>query len=585
MALGYSKNKSIQILVALLKAHGINQAVVSPGNTDLEFVAALQFDKSFSLFSSVDERSGAYMACGLAGATKKPVVIACTEATASRDYYPGITEAYYRKLPILAVTGVHRYNQIGHLHSQIINRDTSPKDSFVTKVQLPIIKDEEDEWETMLLVNKAILDLTRHGGGPVHIDLPFCNFDYDFTLHTLPAVRKIERFYVGDKLPMLDRRKKTAIYIGSHRDFSEEETQQIDTFCADYDAVVFCDHTSGYHGAYAVYANLLSQQPGDNDIYKDIDVVIHLGEPAADEATQGKLKRAKEVWRISPDGELRDTFRKLTKVFEMEALQFFSAYSVNDAEKRNSYLEQCREAVKGVDTTALDIPFSNIYMAQKISMQLPENSEIHLGLSNTIRAWSMFDFSEGVRSTGNVGCRGIDGILSEAVGASLADRSKICYCVLGDLSFFYDMNALGNREIGANLRVLIINNNGGSIFKQKTAPAYIHFGDEISSLFIAASGHYGNGSKDLVRHYAEDLGFTYLAASSKEEFESALPQFLDAAITKPMVMEAFTTAEDEREAFAMMTKNQTPKPSIKSQIAKQVLGDDGVKLVKKLIGK
>ena len=585
MALGYSKNKSIQILVALMKAHGINQAVVSPGTTDLEFVAALQFDKSFSLFSSVDERSGAYMACGLAGATKKPVVIACTEATASRDYYPGITEAYYRKLPILAVTGVHRYNQIGHLHSQIINRDTSPKDSFVTKVQLPVIKDEEDEWETMLLVNKAILDLTRHGGGPVHIDLPFCNFDYDFTLQTLPAVRKIERFYVGDKLPALDRGKKIAIYIGYHRDFSAEETKQIDAFCADYDAVVFCDHTSGYHGAYAVYANLISQQPVDNDIYKDIDVVIHLGEPAADEATQGKLKRAKEVWRVSSDGELRDTFRKLTKVFEMEVVQFFSAYSVNDAKKRDSYLKQCREAVKGVDTAALDIPFSNIYMAQKLSMQLPENSEIHLGLSNTIRAWSMFGFSEGVRSTGNVGCRGIDGILSEAVGASLADRSKICYCVLGDLSFFYDMNALGNREIGANLRVLIINNNGGAIFKQKTSPGYIHFGDDITSRFIAASGHFGNSSKDLVRHYAEDLGFTYLTASNKEEFESALPRFLDAEITKPMVMEAFTTAEYEREAFAMMSKLQTPEPSKKAQIARQVLGDDGVKFVKKLMGK
>lgn len=585
MALGYSKNKSIQILVGLLKAHGIDQAIVSPGTTNLEFVAALQFDKSFTLFSSVDERSGAYMACGLAGATKKPVVIACTEATASRDYYPGVTEAFYRKLPVLAVTGVHRYNQIGHLHSQIINRDTSPKDSFVTKVQLPIIKDEEDEWETMLLVNKAILELTRHGGGPVHIDLPCCNFDYDFTLQTLPAVRKIERFYAGDKFPALDRRKKTAIYVGSHRDFSEEETHQIDTFCADYDAVVFCDHTSGYHGAYAVYANLLSQQPISNDIFKDIDVVIHLGEAAADEATQGKLKQAKEVWRVSPDGELRDTFRKLTKVFEMEAIQFFAAYSVNDSCKRNDYLNQCREAVCEIDTSALDIPFSNIYMAREISRQLPQNSEIHLGLSNTIRAWSMFQFPEGVRSTGDVGCRGIDGILSEAVGASLADRSKICYCMLGDLSFFYDMNALGNREIGNNLRVLIINNNGGSIFKQVTSPGYIHFGDDITSEFIAASGHFGNGSKDLVKHYAEDLGFTYLMADSKTEFDAALSQFLDPEITKPIVMEVFTKTEDEREAFAMMSKLQTPEPSMKAQIARQVLGEDGVKFVKKLMGK
>lgn len=584
MALGYSKNKSVQILIALLKAHGINQAIVSPGTTDLEFVAGLQFDKSFSIYSSVDERSAAYMACGLVGATKRPVVIACTEATASRDYYPGITEAFYRKLPVLAVTGVHRYCQIGQLHSQIINRDKSPRDTFVTKVQLPIIKDQEDEWETMLLVNKAILDLVKPGGGPVHIDLPSCNFDYDFTLQTLPAVRKIERFYSGDEFPIL-RNKKIAIYIGYNKDFSFEETEKIDDFCASYDAVAFCDHTSGYYGKYAVYANLLSQQSIENDIYKDIDVLIHLGEPAADEATQGRLKGAKEVWRVSSDGELRDTFHKLTKVFEMEPYQFFSRYSVNEMEKKDSYLNKCKEAIAQIDTSGLDIPFSNIYIAREISRKLPQNAEIHLGLSNTIRAWSMFDFPEGVRSTGNVGCRGIDGILSEAVGASLADRSKLCYCVLGDLSFFYDMNALGNREIGNNLRVLIINNNGGSIFKQATAPGYIHFGDDITSEYIAASGHFGNGSKKLVKHYAEDLNFVYLSASNKEEFVKVLPQFLDTSISKSLVMEVFTAAEDERTAFSMMSKIRMSKREKQVQIVKQILGDDGVKFFKDLIKK
>ena len=584
MALGYSKNKSIQILIALLKAHGIDQAIVSPGNTDLEFVAGLQFDKSFSMYSSVDERSAAYMACGLAGSTKKPVVIACTEATASRDYYPGITEAFYRKLPILAVTGVHRYCQIGHLHSQIIDRDTSPKDSFITKVQLPIIKDEEDEWETMLLVNKAILDLLRPGGGPVHIDLPFCNFDYDFAMRELPTVRKIERYYIGNEFPTL-KNKKIAIYIGYNRDFSEEETEKIDVFCANYDSVVFCDHTSGYHGKFAVYANLLSQQSIESNIYKDIDVLIHLGEPAADEATQGRLKNVKEVWRISPDGELRDTFHKLTKVFEMEAIHFFSAYSANDMEMKEFYLKQCREKIDEIDATKLEIPFSNIYIAREISQKLPQNSEIHLGLSNTIRAWSMFKFPEDVRSTGNVGCRGIDGILSEAVGASLADSNKLCYCVLGDLSFFYDMNALGNREIGNNLRVLIINNNGGSIFKQESAPGHIYFGDDITSKYIAASGHFGNSSKKLVKHYAEDLNFIYLTASNKEEFAKVLPQFLDASISKSIVMEVFTTNEDEREAFTMMHRIRVSKHAMKSQIARQVLGDEGVKFLKGLIKK
>ena len=124
----YSDEKNIQILIALLKAHAIKYVVASPGNTNLTLVASLQQDPFFTIYSSVDERSAAYLACGISEETGEPVMLSCTGATASRNYMPGLTEAYYRHLPVLAVTSSRVYGEIGQLIPQVIDRRIMPND-------------------------------------------------------------------------------------------------------------------------------------------------------------------------------------------------------------------------------------------------------------------------------------------------------------------------------------------------------------------------------------------------------------------------------------------------------------------------
>ena len=124
----YSNERSIQILISLLKQHGIKKCVVSPGATNVTFVASLQQDDFFELYSSVDERSAAYIACGIAAESGEPVVLSCTGATASRNYIPGLTEAYYRKLPVLAVTSTQDVTRVGHLRAQVIDRSVIQND-------------------------------------------------------------------------------------------------------------------------------------------------------------------------------------------------------------------------------------------------------------------------------------------------------------------------------------------------------------------------------------------------------------------------------------------------------------------------
>lgn len=586
MSLGYSRNKSVQILIALMKAHGIKKIVASPGATILELNAGLQLDESFEIFSSVDERSAAYLACGMANESGEIVAITCTEATASRNYYPGITEAYYRKLPILAITGVHRYSKIGHLHSQIIDRSVSPKDSFRFKVHLPVIKDEEDEWETELLVNTAILELKHHGGGPVHIDLPCCGIDYDFTAYALPVVNKITRYCLGDELPSILGKRKIAIYSGYNREFNEGECDVINKFCARFNAVFMADHTSGYHGKYSVFLNLLSLQRKEYDLFKGIDLLIHIGEPAADEVTLNRLKNIGEVWRVSPDGELRDAFGKLTNVFEMSIFSFMNYYLKN-AQKDvviNSFYGECKGFLKSICLDEDLLPFSNIYMASKLTSVLPKGSAVHLGLSNTIRAWSVFEMADGVSTVSNVGCRGIDGVLSTAIGASLCNEDRLYFCILGDLSFFYDMNSLGNKHIGNNLRILLINNNGGGVFKHYGTPGHECFGDEFTNQYIAAAGHFGSQSNSLVKHYAKDLGFEYVAVSDKKAFNEIIPQFIDVKLDgKAILVEAFTNDDDEREAFNLLSHLDIDKTIKAKDTIKKILGNSGTEFVKRII--
>lgn len=584
MISGYTHNLSVQILVDLLLKHGIRKAVVSPGTTDLEFIVALQFNGGFEIYSSIDERSAAYMACGIADEFGEPVIIACTEATASRNYFPGLTEAYYRKLPIIAVTGIHRYYQIGTLFPQVIDRHLSPGDIAIYKAQLPVIKDKEDAKHTELLVNKALLAAKSSNPGPVHIDLPCCNDNYDFSCKELYDAHKIERYEVDDKFPDLPK-GNVAVYIGSHRNFTENETKCLDAFCASNDAVVFCDHTSGYHGKYAFHAGLLSVQRKRYEIMENIACLIHLGEQMADWPTMTKLKSAKTTWRVSPDGELRDTFGNLSKVFKMTLTDFLKQYTF-DNESKDSYLKECKAVKKSLRIPIETLPLSNVYTAAKMSAALPSDSILHMGASNTVRAWSMFDLPEGVKSYGNVGCRGIDGVMSSAVGAALADKRHLHFCVVGDLMFYYDMNCLGNRDIAGNLRVLLINNNGGGIFKQSVAPGYKYFGDRATDDFIAAANHFGRGENKVVKNYVESLGFKYLFAKSKEEFDATYETFVSTQnMNSPILFEVFTKDYDDRTAFDIINSIDAPPVNPAKQVAKQLLGQKGISFVKKITGR
>lgn len=578
MSKGYSVEENVLQLISLMKAHGIRKVIASPGNTNISFIGSIQDDPFFQVYSCVDERSAAYIACGMAEESGEPVALSCTGATAARNYPSALTEAYYRKLPVLAITSSQPFGRVGQLFPQFTDRNVQFNDIATYSVQVPTPYSKEEKWSNNVKINSALLHLTKDGGGPVHINLA-TTFSRDFSVTKLPDERVIRRYDIHSQMPDI-KASKVCIFVGSHKKFDETLQRAVDEFCDKYNAIVLCDQTSNYKGKYRVLGGLLA---GQKDYYpnaRKAELTIHLGEISG----SYYYFRSTDFWRVSKDGEVRDPFKCLTKVFEMNEFDFFTYYNKVGKSRKNTFYEEWLNEEKNLLGMLQELPLSNCWMCQQTAPKLPDNSVLHLAILNSLRSWNLFDTKKSVYSYSNVGGFGIDGCLSSCVGASLASPEKLFFCVIGDLATFYDLNVLGNRHIGNNLRILVSNNGtgyemhcAGSIGKE--------FGEDADRYF-AAGGHFGNQSRQLLKHFAEDLGFEYIKAESKEEYLSHLDHFTSPMkYKKPILFEVFATEQDDDTAYDLTRYIATEHTSSVKNIAKSVLGEKGYSGLKKVLGK
>lgn len=573
----YTSEKTIQILIALLKAHNIKQVVISPGTTNVTLVGSIQSDSFFKCYSSVDERSAAYIATGLAAETGEPVALSCTGATASRNYYPGLTEAYYRNLPVLALTSSQVFSHTGNYFPQMLDRTVTANDIVKHSVSISTIKDADDEWDVTNKINVALLELRRNGGGPVLINYAQ-SYSADFSVKELPSVKTIRRVTYNEEFPELPK-GRIAIYAGSHEKWSLKLTEYVNEFCKNHNAVVFGDHTGNYKGEYKVLSSLFGSQDNARPSCLTADLIIYIGYVSGEYTALN----SKKVWRVNPDGELRNVFKNTEYIFQMKEEDFFEKYK-NGSVKENEYIKECKAEYKKVFDKIPELPFGNIWCAKQMSSKLPENSVLHLGILNTLRSWNFFDIPDSVNAYSNVGGFGIDGDISSLIGASLAHPEKLYIGILGDLAFFYDMNVVGNHIVQNNVRIMLVNNGRGTEFRNYNHPAE-KFG-EVADRFMAAAGHFGKKSHELIKHYAQDLGYEYLTASTKEEFLANYEKFLSPELTeKPILFEVFTNSDEESEALRLIRNIETDASTTAKHLIKNVIGQEGVSKIKKLLGK
>lgn len=570
-------HKNVRILLSLLKQYNIRHFVISPGSRNIPLVKSVEDDPFFTCYSVVDERSAAYFAVGLSLEVRSPVVITCTSAQATRNYMPGLTEAFYRSAPVLAVTNDYDESFTNQMTMQSIRQMGIPSDCAKVSLDIPIIKDHCDEQLVTRRINEALDALTRNGGGPAHVNLRI-NQHWVRGDDELETARKITRYLPLDAdWPAIGKRK-VLIVAGQHHPFSEKELRAFDAFSRKYDIAIYVNHISNYNGLKSVHGNLRLFTGGMGDLLPDL--VVSIGGYLGDYAIDGALKKGKiEHWRVREDGSYWDTYNSLTTVFECTDRYFFERMAQNVAEEAGAgYYEQWADEC--IETSLPEtFPLSHALVAQKLSPLIPAGSNMHFAILNSLRFWEFFDLDPSVRCYSNVAGFGIDGDMSTFLGQSVASDA-LNFLIIGDLSFFYDMNSIGIRHLKNNIRIVLVNNHGGGEFRLKSHAAD-NFGDD-SNRHIAAAGHFGNSAEGWVKNN----GFEYVAVREKKELDAAVRQLV-APSERPVLMEIFTTMGDDAGALKSIVdaNDRTPQSQKLAKVIKGHIPDDLKKGIKKIIGR
>ncbi|WP_440199113.1 2-succinyl-5-enolpyruvyl-6-hydroxy-3-cyclohexene-1-carboxylic-acid synthase [Bacteroides nordii] len=535
----YTDKKNILQLVALLEAHGVTKIVLCPGSRNIPLVHTLSTHPSFKCYSVTDERSAGFFAIGLALNGGAPAAICCTSGTALLNLHPAVAEAFYQNVPLVVISADRPAAWIGQMDGQTLPQPGVFGTLVKKSVNLPEIYTDEDEWYCNRLVNEALLETLHHGKGPVHINVPVTEPIFRFTTETLPEVRVITRYQglniydrdYNDLIQRLNQYQKRMIIVG--------QMNLIYLFEKKYSKLLY------KHFAW------LTEHIGNQTIpgipVKNFDVAIY----AMDGEMQGKMapellitygghivsKRLKkflrnnppkEHWHVSPDGEIVDLYGSLTTVIEMDPFEFLEKIAFLLENKTPQYPLLWENFCKTLPQP--ELPYSEMSAIGALIQALPQQCALHLANSSAVRYAQLFTVPATVEVCCNRGTSGIEGSLSTAVGYAAAS-DKLNFVVIGDLSFFYDMNALWNGNFGANLRILLLNNGGGEIFH--TLPGLEMSG--TSHKFITAV------HKASAKGWAEDRGFLYQKVEDEVQLEEAMQLFTQPEpMTQPVLVEVFT---------------------------------------------
>ncbi len=574
----YTELKTYQIIIALLKKYGISHCVLSAGSRNVPFVHSIEQDPYFHCYSVVDERSAGYFALGLAQQLKEPVVISCTSSTATCNYWPPVAEAFYQGVPIIVLTSDRDPQMLGQWEDQMIDQ-VGMFDRHVRKsVNLPIIHEKDDEWYCQRLVNEALLELNHNGTGPVHINVPMKSYNNSFNVKTLPNVVKIDRICLSDekelwasKISKLTSAKRILVICGQSFYKDERLEKAINVFLKKYNSAVAIEYMSNLEIEEGLNFNVcMDARYTISSKVKELlpDIVISFGGNIFS-GIKEQLKKQWgnfEHWLIQEDGSVIDLFKSLTTIFECKPSYFFEMCDELNVSGMNDklYYNQLKEYVDSVIYPEFE--WSHVYAIKEVVEKIPNDSVLHLSVNDAIRLTNYFKLNDGIKTYANIGTHGIDGPLSSFLGQAIATENQ-AYLIIGDLAFFYDMNAMRIRHINKNVHVLLINNQGGSEFYFNRM-----WKNEYSDLHTTAR------HQTQAEGWVKSNKFIYLSAHDKESFANNLEEFMRSDLDKPVFFEVFTEMRNDSKVLYDFFDLSRPK-DLKSETIRR-----SKELIKSTIG-
>lgn len=533
----FSDKTNVNQLTALMLSHGIRHVVVCPGSRNGSIVHnfAEAGTDAFSIYPVTDERSAAFVALGLSLATDAPAAVCVTSGSALLNTLPAVAEAYYRHISLLVVSADRPAQWVGQQDGQTLPQPGALQPYSAT-YNVPEARTAEEHWYNNCRINEALLALRHDGGRPVHVNLPIAEPLFSFSVPSLPAERIVREVrpcccepFSDDVLQLVRQARLPVLLMG----------QCAVSYCAETEALEAA-------GSLLVLPELIANvrgswrtallECGAADVCPD--VVIHVGGNLVNKRFKLQLRNSKtcHVIRVASDNDFPDTFEHLHTVvradLRMALRQLAAQLSLNPevmAKKQELEHLHCR--------SACFVPgrFSDIGIMAKLAGRLSDHKigALHLANSSVVRNAVCF-FDGGLYPIHcNRGVNGIEGSLSAAVGYSLADDG-LSLVLIGDLSFFYDRNALWNRLLKANLRILLFNNGGGQIFRRLPG-----LSDTPARDVYISGAHSVTAAGD-----AAAFGLHYIPVRNYAEWDAAAEVLLADRSDRPVLVEVFTAADD-----------------------------------------
>ncbi|MBW8358867.1 MAG: 2-succinyl-5-enolpyruvyl-6-hydroxy-3-cyclohexene-1-carboxylic-acid synthase [Weeksellaceae bacterium] len=538
----FSSKHSIQILAHLLKEYGIFNIVISPGSRNAPLAIHFSETDEFNCYSIVDERSAGFVGLGMAKSEKLPVAVTCTSGSASANYYPAVTEAFYQNVPLLVLTADRPLDYVDIFDGQTIRqKDLFHQHSYGDFQLLEDDRENADE-ENFGIIKKAI-ELCFEKQGPVHINIPLTEPLYDL-VSEFPFYPTVEKTIRQKKYELPSNlvaewnvSKRILILVGT-REYSEELQMQLSQLVKNHSAVILTEATSNLDNDKFfshIDRYIFSFSEEDCRTYAP-DLLITVGQNVVSKKVKQFLRKAHpkghwhidEVWQ--PDTYFSLTqkieiqpeafFGKLLNFVKLEPHAYFNLWDVLRDKRDAKHLEYCANT-----------SFSDFKLFEVLSLKIPQNYHVHISNSSAIRYAQLFDFQK-FRIHCNRGTSGIDGCTSTAMGYAMRSANPTLL-ITGEVSFFYDINGLWNQYIPPYTRIIIFNNGGGDIFKIIPGPSSTNALDE----FILTKHH---RNAELL---AKNFGFSYTKVDDEDTLLRVLDNFFKPD-AKPKILEV-DTAEIE----------------------------------------
>ena len=543
--MNFSKNILAQSITDLCFKKNIKNIVISPGSRNAPLTLGFNLNPYFKTYSIVDERAAAFFALGIAQQIKFPVILVCTSGSALLNYYPAISEAYYSNIPLVILSADRPEKLLNIGDGQTINQ----KNVFNKNIGYSENLNQNDNYFLNLFglrdnnqekINKA-LNFSIEKQSPVHINIPFSEPLYEITNSlSVDSINKIPRLNNQNVKKISSFRNKwqnsikKIILIGVSSPYLLSK-KSIDLLAGDSSLLVLTENTSNvYHPS---FCNKIDQliAPLTNNELKEFrpEILITIGGMIISKKIKAILRDNKpnEHWHIGIH-EANDTFFCLTKHFKTSPNNIISKLYENFNDNGSDFYNKWDLVISKRKEKHKEYLSNLIYCDFKVFdyvlNSIPSKSMLQVSNSSAIRYTQLFDLDSSINVFCNRGTSGIDGSTSTAVGAASVFKGNTVF-ITGDLSFFYDSNALWNNFIPSSFRVILINNKGGGIFKILTK-------DNNTELFKK----FFETKHDL---YAKDLcnmyGFEYFISNDEDTLKNVLNDFYNES-EKPKLLEVIT---------------------------------------------